>query len=122
ARELTREHPGLPFRIGFHASPSLQQMHMHVISQDLLGSNMKHKKHWNSFISPFFQDAESILAQLCSEGQVTVADYAVAEGWLKADLRCHRCEGNFKNMPTLKAHVTVCKAPLKALDTANQLH
>ncbi|KAK3284465.1 hypothetical protein CYMTET_7885, partial [Cymbomonas tetramitiformis] len=31
ARELTREHPGLPFRIGFHASPSLQQMHMHIM-------------------------------------------------------------------------------------------
>lgn len=45
------------FRFGFHAVPSMAQLHLHVVSQDLRGSGMKHRKHWNSFATDFFRDA-----------------------------------------------------------------
>jgi len=28
-----KQHPGLTFKIGFHAVPSMKQIHMHLISQ-----------------------------------------------------------------------------------------
>jgi len=33
AAELSQADPKLRFRFGFHAAPSLRQLHMHVISQ-----------------------------------------------------------------------------------------
>ena len=37
------------FRLGFHAKPSMPQLHMHVVSQDLRGAGMKTRRHWGSF-------------------------------------------------------------------------
>ncbi len=36
----------VPFRVGFHAAPSLRPLHCHVISADLDSERMKNKKHW----------------------------------------------------------------------------
>ncbi len=37
---------GAPFWAGFHAVPSMRQLHCHVISADLSSERMKNKKHW----------------------------------------------------------------------------
>jgi aprataxin len=156
---LKAAEPGLQFRCGFHAVPSLLQLHMHVISQvrgskrlrpqgvaerlrvpgchpalllanrclpsqtcalharwpplqDLNSTGLKHKKHWNSFASAFFLDAEWVLAQLRSpEGRLRYSPHD-KEALLKGELRCHRCGSPQANMPRLKAHIAACTAPL----------
>jgi hypothetical protein len=44
----------LVFRLGFHSLPSMRQLHLHVISQDLSGEGMKKKAHYQRFVTPFF--------------------------------------------------------------------
>lgn len=41
-------------RAGVHSIPSLNNLHIHVITQDFHLTCMKHKKHYNSFTTAFF--------------------------------------------------------------------
>lgn len=49
-----RSLPPSSFKIGYHAQPSLNQLHLHVISVDLYAPTMRKKKHWNSFTTSLF--------------------------------------------------------------------
>jgi aprataxin len=51
---------GLFVRVGFHAVPSLKNLHLHVITNDFHSPRLKHKKHYNSFNTPFFLDFYSM--------------------------------------------------------------
>lgn len=51
--------PTKTFKIGYHAEPSMFRLHLHVISDDMNSSHLKTKKHWNSFNTDFFLDANS---------------------------------------------------------------
>jgi hypothetical protein len=51
-------------RLGYHAIPSLEPLHLHLVSADLDSACLKHKKHWNSFAGPFFVDASALEAAL----------------------------------------------------------
>ncbi|XP_053951653.1 aprataxin-like protein isoform X2 [Anastrepha ludens] len=42
------------FKIGFHAQPSMQRLHLHVISKDFVSDCLKTKKHWTSFNTELF--------------------------------------------------------------------
>ncbi len=95
-------------RLGYHSLPSLHPLHCHIISQDFDTVGLKTKKHWNSFTSPFFLDAEAVEAAVREDGRVVV-DKARAEALLKQPLRCHACGAGQANMPTLKAHLTRCR-------------
>lgn len=86
---------------GVHAHPSMNHLHIHVISVDRHSPAMKHRKHYNSFATPFF---------------VGINDFPLApddprrhpgrEGYLKRDLVCWRCGKNFKNhFQELKKHL-----------------
>ncbi|OLN95441.1 Aprataxin-like protein [Colletotrichum chlorophyti] len=87
---------------GIHAHPSMNHLHVHVLSRDMYSECMKHRKHYNSFNTPFLID---------------VADFPLApddprrhpgrEGYLmKKDLICWRCGQNFKNQfAKLKEHL-----------------
>lgn len=46
------------FKIGYHAKPSMQRLHLHVISRDFHSPCLKTKKHWNSFNTPFLLSTE----------------------------------------------------------------
>jgi len=54
----------VPLRLGYHASPSLEPLHLHLISGDFDSPCLKHKKHWNSFQPPFFVSPVDIEAAL----------------------------------------------------------
>jgi len=96
-RDYSRE-----IRVGTHAHPSMAHLHVHVISRDMHSERVKHKKHYNSFNTPFF---------------VPLEDYPLAEddvrretgfqnGNLKKDLVCWRCGRGFGNrFVELKAHL-----------------
>ncbi|CAE1323938.1 APTX [Acanthosepion pharaonis] len=94
----------LQFRYGYHAIPSMGQLHLHVISQDFNSPCLKTKKHWNSFVTEYFIDSTEIIKQLEDKGKIEV-DKSKNEELLKKNLRCHVCKATQSNMPTLKAHI-----------------
>jgi len=96
------------FRVGFHAVPSMNQIHVHVISQDFCSPSLKTKQHWNSFTSEFFLDADKVIEMFETDGKITV-DKNHYESLLKKSLQCHKCSSEFANMPKLKQHITTCK-------------
>ncbi|CCG20602.1 hypothetical protein CORT_0A02110 [Candida orthopsilosis Co 90-125] len=42
------------FKAGIHSIPSLNNLHIHVITKDFHSPKMKNKKHYNSFTTKFF--------------------------------------------------------------------
>ncbi|KAL4968391.1 DNA 5'-adenosine monophosphate hydrolase [Aspergillus stella-maris] len=86
---------------GIHAHPSMNHLHVHIISKDRYSDRLKHRKHYNSFSTPFFIDID---------------DFPLAEGdprrdpdrqgYLKRDFICWRCGRNYGNQFTaLKRHL-----------------
>ncbi|ORX86767.1 HIT-like protein [Anaeromyces robustus] len=102
--ELNSKNEKYEFQIGFHAIPSMNQIHMHVISTDFISPYLKTKKHWNSFTSEFFLKPSFIIKQLEENDRVNI-DKSHFEIVLKKALICHKCKQELKNMPTLKAHL-----------------
>ncbi|KAI2641452.1 HIT-like protein [Hypomontagnella submonticulosa] len=87
--------------VGIHAHPSMNDLHVHVLAPDMVSECMRHRKHYNSFNTPFLID---------------VADFPLAKddprrhpgkaGFLDSDLRCWRCGKNFGNrFKQLKEHL-----------------
>ena len=92
------------FRFGYHALPSMTRLHMHVISQDFVSPCLKNKKHWNSFTTEFFLDAEGVIKELEDNGNINI-DKEKYELLLKQALKCHVCGKSLSNMPQLKSHI-----------------
>lgn len=49
---------GTLFKLGYHAEPSMDRLHLHVISDDMNSDCLKNKKHWNSYTTKFFLQSE----------------------------------------------------------------
>ncbi len=103
--DIKSKEPSLTFRLGYHASPSMARLHMHVISQDFDSPCLKNKKHWNTFTTDFFLDAEKVIEILRDKGKVELDVKGVYEPLLKLPLKCHVCKEELKNMPKLKDHL-----------------
>lgn len=103
-KRLVDKNPHLEFRYGYHAVPSMNQLHMHIISQDFDSSFLKTKKHWNSFTSNFFIDSQHIIDMLKVQDKVKL-DKTKYQNLLKSDLKCHKCSCSLKTMPALKLHI-----------------
>ena len=98
-----------PPRLGFHALPSMSPLHLHLVSEDLAGSGMTSKRHYQSFASAFFVPAAAVLAALDAGGGFAVdADAAAAA--LRAPLVCHGCGAPARHMPHLRVHLRACAA------------
>lgn len=109
AEKSISEDETLVFRLGYHSAPSMRQFHLHVISQDFDSKHLKHKKHWNSFNTPFFRDSLDVIDEVNNHGQTTLKDDE--ESILSMELRCQRCRSVHPNMPRLKSHILNCRAP-----------
>jgi len=46
--------------MGYHAMPSMQRLHLHVISTDFNSPYLKTKYHWNSFTTSFFLHSQGL--------------------------------------------------------------
>ena len=103
-KQLIDKNPNLEFRQGYHAVPSMSQLHMHVISQDFDSTCLKTKKHWNSFTSDFFIDSQQIIKMLKSQNKIEL-NQDKYDALLKSDLVCHKCTHRPKNMPALVQHI-----------------
>nr|XP_025966952.1 aprataxin isoform X2 [Dromaius novaehollandiae] len=93
----------LEFRLGYHAIPSMSQLHLHVISQDFDSPAMKTKKHWNSFTTEYFLNSEDVIEMVRSKGKVMVKEHL--SDLLRMPLRCHFCKKQLSTIPQLKVHL-----------------
>lgn len=62
--EIKAEHKDHNLRAGFHAVPSMQRLHMHIISTDMISPCLKTKIHWNSFTTKFFLPYQGKLIEI----------------------------------------------------------
>jgi len=86
---------------GIHAHPSMNHLHIHVMSVDRYSDCLKHRKHYNSFTTPFFIDVTDF--PLAKDD---VRRHPGREGYLDADLKCWRCGRNFGHkFAPLKRHL-----------------
>ncbi|KAK0714534.1 HIT-like domain-containing protein [Lasiosphaeris hirsuta] len=91
-------------QVGIHAHPSMSHLHVHIISRDSHSDMLKHRKHYNSFHTPFF---------------IPLADYPLPEddvrrqssfqnANLDAEFVCWRCGEAFgRKFSELKKHLEV---------------
>ena len=106
--KLTEVNPNIIFKMGFHAFPSMAQVHMHVISQDFDSICLKNKKHWNSFNTDYFVSSDIVLNLLNEKGSCSSVQNTNEKGkkeLLSRDLQCNQCDFKPKNMPDLKKHL-----------------
>ena len=102
----------LRFQCGFHAVPSLEHLHLHVMSTDLeLGC--KHKKHYNSFATPFFTPIAAVLRELEAglasgdpDREVALAPRAAA---VDGPMACVHCGAALPTMPAVRRHLAGCR-------------
>ena len=83
---------------GTHANPSMNHLHIHVLSKDLHSECMKKRNHYLSFTTEF----------LIGMDQYPLAknDPRRHYGHFPEDMHCWRCGKNFKNkMASLKEHL-----------------
>lgn len=119
------------FKIGYHSEPSMQRLHVHVISDDFHSPSLKTKIHWNSYNTPFFWNVHGLYThrQTCGcflmiksvtvhvvsdvhqeikrNGTVVKPTPEISKKFLATALRCHKCDFTPKNVPDLKQHLIV---------------
>ncbi|XP_054290461.1 aprataxin-like [Macrosteles quadrilineatus] len=93
------------FWAGFHAKPTMMQLHLHLISDDFRGSGLKTAKHWNSYTTSFFVSISRVIHDLETHGRVLLPSNASLNELLRAPLQCHKCLFKPSNMATLKVHL-----------------
>lgn len=86
---------------GIHAHPSMNHLHIHVMSRDRYSECLRHKKHYNSFATPFFVPVEDFPLR-----KDDVRRNPGKEGYLQSEMKCWRCGKNFGNkFVVLKKHL-----------------
>lgn len=87
-------------KVGFHAQPSMSHLHVHIFSRDMHSPCLKHKKHYNSFTTPFLVPLEDF--PLSDED----ARRGRKSGWLSGPMKCWRCGRVFeRSFVGLKEHL-----------------
>jgi len=54
----------LRFDAGFHASPSMDHLHLHILSHDRYSPFMRTRHHFNSFTTPFYVHLDDVISSL----------------------------------------------------------
>ena len=84
--------------IGTHANPSMNHLHIHVLSRDLMSECMKKRNHYLSFTTDFFIGMD--------EYPLAAKDPRRHYRHFPDDMLCWRCGKNFGNkMVQLKEHL-----------------
>ncbi|KAH0564980.1 hypothetical protein GP486_001628 [Trichoglossum hirsutum] len=86
---------------GVHAHPSMNHLHIHVLSVDRVSGCLKHRKHYNSFATPFLVPVEDLPLE---KGDPRW--HPGREGYLGRSLKCWRCGRDFGDkFQRLKEHL-----------------
>ena len=122
AMQIRRSLDGLaPLAAGFHAVPSMRQLHLHVLSTDLRSDALKNKKHFNSFTTDFFVSPSRLAADLVASGTVHTDGHTAEEEKLKRDMRCPLSGRPLKNMPAVKQRLAEASYAREILEHADGL-
>ena len=79
----------------------MSHLHIHVFTRDMHSPSLKHRKHYNSFNTPFLVDVADFPLRDDDPRRDTKE-----EGYLRRDLKCWRCGKNFGNQfQKLKEHL-----------------
>ena len=79
----------------------MNHLHVHILSVDRHSECMRHRKHYNSFATPFLIDVEDFPLNKHDPRR-----HAGRERYLERDLVCWRCQRNFRNkFAKLKEHL-----------------
>lgn len=98
---------GVECRVGYHAQPSMNWLHCHIISTDFDSPCLKTKHHWHSFTTEFLVEPGVVENLLRDESPGLEAELDKRIDAVKgAPIRCWKCRQEFRNMPTLKRHLT----------------
>ncbi|KAG2485721.1 hypothetical protein HYH03_015605 [Edaphochlamys debaryana] len=108
-QEKAKDPGAVAFKLGFHAVPSMAQLHMHVASQDFDSPTLKKKKHWNAFTTAFFLPLETVEAELRDRGRLALMPPAEERRLEGLGLRCHGCGQPYGALPELKQHIVGCE-------------
>lgn len=85
---------------GIHTHPSMNHMHIHILSVDRYSPCLKHKKHYLSFTTDFFVPVDSF--PLSTAESIRRSKLR----WPDLDMVCWRCGQNFSNhFKKLKEHL-----------------
>ncbi|CAG4950040.1 unnamed protein product [Colias eurytheme] len=103
--EIQTEHIDTMLCSGFHAVPSMQRLHMHIISKDMISPCLKTKIHWNSFTTKFFLPYKDVLKKLKEDGYIDKISPEAHKKFMSTPLKCNQCDFEPKNMPQLKQHL-----------------
>ena len=107
---------GTPCRVGYHARPSLEPLHVHIISIDLDSEFIKQR-------STSFRSRRTASSTRRSwNGRLRTG--ALADALEPRDGEsgaCHRCGAATRNLPALKRHLAVCAPPPAAWDVVGRL-
>ncbi|KYQ90608.1 uracil glycosylase [Tieghemostelium lacteum] len=96
------------FKFGFHAIPSMKQLHLHSISKDFSGAGLKKKEHWISFTTDFFIPFNDFIDNLNKNSKITL-DIKKYEALHHGSMSCPKCSATFSTLPSIKQHYPTCK-------------
>ena len=114
ARQAAPSLAATPFWLGFHALPSLEPLHLHILSGDLVAPALKTRKHYNSFATPFLVPLAEVLTSVEQHGTWRF-QHGDPEALLGRDLVCHRCGCHFGSaFKRLSEHLGLCAARVPA--------
>lgn len=85
---------------GIHAGPSMNHLHVHVMSRDMVSEWMKKRNHYQSFTTPFLVRLDEF--PLAPDDVRRRRDKG---GYLQDDMHCWRCGKEFGKVPKLKQHL-----------------
>lgn len=86
---------------GIHAHPSMNHLHVHIMSVDRYSERLKHRKHYNSFATPFFVNLDDFPLE-----KDDVRRHPGRQGYLQRNFICWRCGRDFGNQfAKLKLHL-----------------
>eukprot|EP00903_Cladosiphon_okamuranus_P008221 g7914.t1 len=107
AEALSQQGAGV-VRCGYHGIPSLQPLHLHIISQDFDSVRIKKLRHYNSFTTGFFAEACWVEARLQERGSLQL-DAQRLKALEATPPRCFRCGQRMGNLWVLKEHIRTCR-------------
>ena len=85
-------------KVGVHAVPTMDNLHIHVISKDMVSDSMKNNKHYNSFNTPFFVELDRF--------PIHENDAEAYNSYIKGDIKCWACGHSFgRQFKRLKEHL-----------------
>ncbi|XP_058811812.1 aprataxin-like protein [Topomyia yanbarensis] len=93
------------FKMGFHMRPSMNRLHLHVISTDFVSDSLKRERHWTHFNTAFCMPFQSIVDELKRNGKIEPRSEQYIESLLNGPLICNQCSFQTHTIAFLKRHL-----------------